>query len=303
MRTDLAPGTRGDDGRPRPPVHHLASQGPARGHRRRASRSEEPMRAPFVLGVRVLLRLLGRDQDRGLAQDLVVREDPAAESNRERERVGRSGGHLERGAVPLEVDHGVEGALAELRDHDVVHRDGHLLEDVLQQIVGHRARRHDALERERDRGGLRLADPDREVPLPLGLPQEHDGLARGELDPDAREAHLDQHRLVRRYPRPLPPATYVSSASPPGAGRNRISASGSAWSAGKSCTARISGMFRYRSWKSSPYPTRNTSGHSNPRYRICSGAIRRTDLSSRAQTSTDAGSRERRTLIRQDKES
>ena len=63
------------------------------------------------------------------------------------------------------------------------------LEQVLDQVVGQRPRRHDALLGEGDRGGLDGADPDRQVAVPRHLAQQHDGLVGGHLHPDTD--HVD----------------------------------------------------------------------------------------------------------------
>ena len=151
----------------------------------------------------------------------------------------------------------------------------HLVEDVLQQVVRHRPRRDQTLLSDRDRLSLGLTDPDRKEALAFGFPQQDDGRVRRELDPDAGHGHLDHgtqptvhrppwtgnlvlHRraFARRYP---------SEGTGSMRGRNESSTSGSARRASMSCTARMSGTFRNRSSKSSPYPTTNSSGQSNPR--------------------------------------
>jgi hypothetical protein len=64
------------------------------------------------------------------------------------------------------------------------------LEHVAQQVVRERAGGYDALLGEGDRGGLHRTDPDRQVPLPLDLAQQHDRLVRRHLDADTHDVHL-----------------------------------------------------------------------------------------------------------------
>ena len=72
------------------------------------------------------------------------------------------------------------------------------VEHVLEQVVGQRARRHDALLRVGDRGGLRRADPDRQVPVAVPLAQQHDAVGWTASPPGLR-----RHRArARRQPSP-----------------------------------------------------------------------------------------------------
>jgi len=61
---------------------------------------------------------------------------------------------------------------------------------VAYQVVSQRPLRHHALLREGDRGRLHRSDPDRQVPLPLHLLQQDDGVIRRHLNPDADDLHL-----------------------------------------------------------------------------------------------------------------
>src|SRR6266566_2087555 len=56
--------------------------------------------------------------------------------------------------------------------------------------MGERPRRDHALLGEGDGGSLHRADPDRQVPVPLGFLEQDDGLVRGHLDSDADDLHL-----------------------------------------------------------------------------------------------------------------
>ena len=70
-----------------------------------------------------------------------------------------------------------------------------VVEDGLEEVVGHRPGRLHALERVDDRGGLRRADEDRQVSLALVLAEQHDRLVRRNLDSDSDERHRDHGRL------------------------------------------------------------------------------------------------------------
>src|SRR5207342_1961495 len=64
------------------------------------------------------------------------------------------------------------------------------LEHVLEQVVGQRTRRYDALLGEGDGGRLDGPDPDRQVPLTLHLAQQHDRVVRRHLDPYTQDVDL-----------------------------------------------------------------------------------------------------------------
>ena len=84
------------------------------------------------------------------------------------------------------------------------------VEHVLEQVVRQRARRHDALLGEGDRGRLDGADPDRQVALTRRLAQQHDRLVGGHLDPDSDD--IDLAHAVQPTPRQRgsPGATWAS---------------------------------------------------------------------------------------------
>jgi hypothetical protein len=73
-----------------------------------------------------------------------------------------------------------------------------LLDDVLQQIVGHRSRRDDPLQRERYRGGFNGPDPYREETLPFSFAEEDDGLVRRQFDAHADQLKLDDAVTLHR---------------------------------------------------------------------------------------------------------
>ena len=77
---------------------------------------------------------------------------------------------------------------------------------ALHEVVRHRPRRLDALEREQDRGRLGVADPDGQQPAGAGLVVERlehdDGLVRAGVERETRDANLHHgaHLLVSRSP-------------------------------------------------------------------------------------------------------
>jgi len=113
-------------------------------------------------------------------------------SRREGYRVGRAARHRERLAVAADGQLGEERALPQLGDRHPVEREAELGEEVPHEVVGHWPRRHDALERERDRGGFDGSDEDREhAVLALGLAEQHDRVVGRKFDPHPDEMHLD----------------------------------------------------------------------------------------------------------------
>src|SRR5690606_28623663 len=92
--------------------------------------------------------------------------------------------------APGEVQFGVEDAVAEPGDPDLLQLVAERLQDVAEQVVGHRPGRHHTLLGERDRGGLDGADPDREVTLPRGLAQQNYRLVGGHFNTDTDDVEL-----------------------------------------------------------------------------------------------------------------
>ena len=152
---------------------------------------------------------------------------------------------------------------------------------------------------ERDRRGLGRADPDRQVPLALALLEQHDGLVRGELDPHACEFHLDHGGIGRAYPRRRSPSNahaVVGAVADRRRGGTGAARPGRRRSAAMSCTARMSGRFRYRSSEVQAVARPRTVGAVEaPRTGRRRGAMRRTDLSSSVHTSMRRGPRARAT--------
>src|SRR6266516_127066 len=135
------------------------------------------------------------DQDGGLREDALLREDRGVGADREGDGVAGAAGDREPGAVLAQLDGGVEGAFLELGDHHPLDRDEQLVEQVLEQVVGERPRGGDALEGEGDRGRLDVAYPDCQEAFAVALLEQHDGCLGGELDADTNEGELD-HRAT-----------------------------------------------------------------------------------------------------------
>src|SRR5260370_13939790 len=92
-----------------------------------------------------LLGLVFPHADARLLENLLGGEDRSSRAHREGDGIGRPAGHLVGLAVCPHADDCVEGALPQLCDVDAL--DGHpeLLHDVLEEVVGYRPLRDDAL--------------------------------------------------------------------------------------------------------------------------------------------------------------
>jgi hypothetical protein len=117
----------------------------------------------------------------------------------QRDGVADSGRHS---GVPVEDQFGVEDVVAELGDTHLLQLAAERVDDVPDELVGHRARQRDALLFHRDRGGLGRPDPHREQPMvPGGLLQQHRSGPTG-FHSDGHDPHL-AHRIPP-LPRALP---------------------------------------------------------------------------------------------------
>ena len=74
---------------------------------------------------------------------------------------------------------------------DLLQPHRHVVEDGLEEVVGHGPWGLHALEGVHDGGRLRRTDEDRQVALPLVLAQQHDRLVRGNLDSNAHQRQTD----------------------------------------------------------------------------------------------------------------
>ncbi len=93
---------------------------------------------------------------------------------------------------------GVEDVVPDGNDPDLLQTPTEGLDHVLQQVVRQRARRDDALLRERDRTCLRRTDPDREVTIAVPFSEQHDGTVRGHFYPDPNHIQLPHSVTVPR---------------------------------------------------------------------------------------------------------
>jgi hypothetical protein len=78
----------------------------------------------------------------------------------------------------------------EVDDADLLERMAKRGNEISDQIVGQRTRRLDTLLLQRDRRGLRLPDPDRQVAVTVGLPQKQHRLVLGLLHANADHPNL-----------------------------------------------------------------------------------------------------------------
>src|SRR5579872_2002489 len=134
-----------------------------------------------------LVLLLVRYRDPGLLEDLVGREDRGTGAQRQGDRVRWPRADL---LAVREDQIREERAVAQGSDVHRAQLHVECLEDVAHQVMGQRPHWHQALLRIGDRRRLHRADPNRQVPFPLRLFEQDDGLVRGHLDPDAYDLHL-----------------------------------------------------------------------------------------------------------------
>src|SRR5512138_3781149 len=151
---------------------------------------------PELLDHLLGLLLVGLLDPAGLIEDLLLGVDRRPDADGQRDGVRRPAGHRPDLAVCRERDLRVERAVPQRGDRDALDPGADLLEQVLHEVVGHRARGLDLLQGQRDRLRFGGADEDREdAPLTRGLAQDDDRGARGTLwRLDAHEFHLDGHR-------------------------------------------------------------------------------------------------------------
>ena len=164
-----------------------------------------------LLEGRTLLALVVDDAgiaaQRRLLEDRLGGVDGHRGADRQGERIRWPGIDLDRPAVALEQDPGVEGLVGELADDHPVDARAQFLERRREQVVGQRALGGQPLELHRDGARLPRPDPDGQVAV-AGLLLEDDHVAAGEhMDPDALDDHLDQpvvHRPIIPRPAGLP---------------------------------------------------------------------------------------------------
>ena len=102
--------------------------------------------------------------------------------------------------VAVEDQIRVEGALLEVDDAYLLERMTKRGNEISDQVVRQRPRRLVALLLERDGRGLRLADPDRQVAVTVGFPQQQHRLVLGLLHANADHTNLT-HLCLPSAPR------------------------------------------------------------------------------------------------------
>src|SRR6185312_4037774 len=83
--------------------------------------------------------------------------------------------------IAVEDQVGVEGALLQIDDAHLFERMAQSSNQIPDEVMGERSGRLDTLLLLRDRGGLGLADPDRQVAVTIGLAQQQHRLILGLL--------------------------------------------------------------------------------------------------------------------------
>ena len=157
--------------------------------------------------VRLLVALVG-DQQAGLGQHRLLDVDRHADPQRDGHRVRRARRHLD---VAVEDQVGVEGALLQVDDPHLLERMPKRGNEIPDQIVGQRPGRLDALLLQRDGRGLGLADPDRQIAVAVGLPQQQNRLVLRLFDANADHTNLTHLCLPSARPsKPVEPSLVLS---------------------------------------------------------------------------------------------
>ncbi len=91
------------------------------------------------------------------------------------------------------MDDRVEGIVAHVVDDDLLHPRIQRLQDLLDEVVGHRPRRGDLLQLERDGVGLEEPDPDGQRALLLLVAQDEYGHVRERFQRQPLHFHLQPH--------------------------------------------------------------------------------------------------------------
>src|ERR1700722_1044350 len=136
--------------------------------------------------------------DGGLGDDFLGGVDRGAAADGEGDRVAWARVDLELAVADAEGDRGEERVLAQLGDGDLRALDLEVAEDVAEEVVRHRPRRAGSLQLHQDRGGLRMADPDRQELVALDGLQEHDRLLANHVEADAVDDHLLHEKSSER---------------------------------------------------------------------------------------------------------
>src|SRR2546428_3732574 len=139
------------------------------------------------------LRLLGHLEALRLADDFLVDVDRGRHAEGERDGVRGARVHCVLGLAELEVQHGEEGVFLEVGHDHLEHAGVERLEDVLDEVVGHRTRRRDLFELEGDGVRLEDADPDLQRPLVLLVAEDDDRHVRDSVQGQSAHLHFDKH--------------------------------------------------------------------------------------------------------------
>jgi len=91
---------------------------------------------------------------------------------------------------------GVEGIVPDVVDDDLLDGDAELLQEILEEVVGHRAGRWDVLDGQGDGVGFEDPDPYGQDLLVLGVFQDDDGHLRDGVYNETLDLHLDFHALL-----------------------------------------------------------------------------------------------------------
>ena len=93
---------------------------------------------------------------------------------------------------------GIEGPLADGGDHGLLELHAQLRENVGQELLGDGTRPRQAPQRRGDRGRLREADGDAQLPLPtVSLPEHQDRIRAGQVDDDTDDRYRAQGTTYR----------------------------------------------------------------------------------------------------------
>jgi hypothetical protein len=108
----------------------------------------------------------------------------------EGQRVAGARVDLELAAVDGQRDRGEEGVVAQLGHRDLRAAHVELAEHVDEQVVRHRARGRRSLQLHEDRGGLGVADPDRQELVAVGGLEQNDRLLADHVEAHAVDDHF-----------------------------------------------------------------------------------------------------------------
>src|SRR3954452_1915066 len=134
-----------------------------------------------------LVLLLVGDRDARLLEDLLSTEDRRPGPKGERDGIRRTGADLH---VAGEYQDGEVDAVLECGDPDLRELVADRLEQVAHQVVGQWPRWDQPVLRVGNRRGLTGTDPDRQIPVTLDLPQQHDRVVGGHFHADTNDVEL-----------------------------------------------------------------------------------------------------------------